>query len=59
MTAEQVKKRFEREGKTFAGWARENGFDPRTVIAVINGVNKGRYGKAHEVAVALGIKKTA
>ncbi|NTZ82378.1 DNA-binding protein [Burkholderia metallica] len=59
MTLEQVKKRFEREGKTFAGWARENGFEYRTVIAVVNGVNKGRHGKAHEVAVALGLKKGA
>ncbi|KAF7600162.1 MAG: DNA-binding protein [Candidatus Dactylopiibacterium carminicum] len=59
MTPEQVKKRFEREGKTFTGWARENGFDPRTVIAVVNGVNKERYGRAHEVAVALGIKEVA
>lgn len=59
MTPEQVKKRFEREGKTFAGWARDHGFDPRTVVAVVNGVNKGRRGKAHEVAVALGIKKGA
>ncbi|AJF00066.1 DNA-binding protein [Pandoraea apista] len=59
MTPEQVKKRFENEGKTFAGWAKENGFEYRTVIAVINGVNKGRHGKAHEVAVALGLKQVA
>ncbi len=58
MTLDQVKKRFEREGKTFTGWAREHGFNPRTVIAVVNGVNKGRRGQAHDVAVALGIKKS-
>ncbi|MEF9360931.1 hypothetical protein V4887_23600, partial [Ralstonia solanacearum species complex bacterium KE449] len=40
MTPEQVKARFEREGKTFAKWAKEKGFEYRTVIAVINGMNK-------------------
>ena len=59
MNLDQVKKRFVSEGKTYSGWARENGFAPSTVIAVINGVNKGRRGKAHDVAVALGIKKVA
>lgn len=59
MNIDQVKKRFEQEGKTFTGWARDNGFSPRTVIAVVNGVNKGRRGQAHEVAVALGLKKAA
>ena len=56
MTTDQVKANFAKNGKTFAGWARENGFQPSTVIAVINGVNKGRHGQAHEVAVALGLK---
>lgn len=59
MTPDQVKARFEREGKTFAEWAKEKGFEYRTVIAVVNGVNKGRYGEAHKVAVALGLKKAA
>lgn len=59
MNIDQVKKRFEAEGKTFTGWARENGFKPSTVIAVVNGTNKGRRGAAHDVAVALGIKKAA
>lgn len=59
MTLEQVKARFVREGKTFTGWAKENGFPPATVIAVVNGTNKGRRGNAHKVAVALGLKKGA
>lgn len=59
MNLDRVKKRFEREGRTFSGWARENGFKPGTVIAVVNGTNKGRRGQAHEVAVALGLKKAA
>ena len=53
MKREQVKERFIREGRTYASFARENNFNPRTVAAVINGLNKGRYGEAHRVAVAL------
>jgi len=56
MNLEQVKQRFEKEGKSYSEWARERGFEPKTVIAVLNGVNKGRRGKAHDVAVALGLK---
>ena len=59
MNLDQVKKRFESEGKTYTGWAREHGFTPGTVIAVVNGTNKGRRGQAHDVAVALGLKKAA
>jgi len=56
MTANQVKAKFAKEGKTFSQWSQENGFNYRTVIAVVNEVNKGRRGEAHRVAVALGIK---
>jgi gp16 family phage-associated protein len=56
MTLDQVKKKFEREGKTFKQFADETGLNYRTVIGVVNGVNKGRFGEAHRVAVALGLK---
>ena len=56
MTLEQVKKKFEREGKTLKQFADENSLNYRTVVAVTNGVNKGRRGEAHRVAVALGLK---
>lgn len=59
MTLEQVKKKFEAKGWTYTGWAREHDFKPHTVIAVMNGVNKGRRGQAHAVAVALGLKPSA
>ena len=58
MNLEQVKKRFARKGITFIGWAKENNLNYRTVIAVVNGVNKGRSGEAHRVAVALGLKNS-
>jgi gp16 family phage-associated protein len=57
MTADQVKAKFAREGRTFSDWARENNLSYSTVLAVLNGGNKGRRGEAHRVAVALGIKK--
>jgi gp16 family phage-associated protein len=56
MTRGEVKESFEKKGKTYVEWAKENGFKYATVIAVINGVNKGRSGEAHRVAVALGLK---
>ena len=59
MTPEALKQKFELEGKTFAGWARENGYTPNEVTRVVNGFAKGRRGKSHEIAVKLGLKKTA
>ncbi|MGP8438118.1 DNA-binding protein [Paraburkholderia fungorum] len=56
MTADQIKAKFRREGKTFSGWAREHGYTPIRVIRVLNGFDKGHYGQAHEIAVKLGLK---
>lgn len=60
MTPDQIKQKFRSEGKTFSGWAREHGYRPNKVIRVLNGLDKGNYGQAHEIAVRLGLKpKTA
>lgn len=56
MTPEQVKARFQREGKTFTAWATENGYRTNEVYRVLNGQAKCHYGKAHEIAVKLGLK---
>lgn len=56
MNLEQVKERFARKGIAWKDWAKENDFSYGAVIRVINGVNKGRRGEAHRVAVALGLK---
>lgn len=56
MTPEQVKARFRREGQTFTKFAKEHGFSPNAVYRVLNGFDKGHYGKAHEIAVKLGLK---
>ena len=57
ISVEKLKENFERNGKTLAQWARENGYTPRDVYLGIGGQRKGRYGKGHEIAVKLGLKE--
>ncbi len=54
--AAAFKEALRNEGKTLSAWAREHGFKENKVIRVVNGFDKGNYGKAHEIAVAMGIK---
>ena len=56
MTPDQVKAKFQREGKTFTQWAKENGYRKNHVYLVLNGSVKARYGVGHEIAVKLGLK---
>jgi gp16 family phage-associated protein len=57
MTPEQIKERLRQEGRTMKDWSRERGVsDYAAVRRLMNGFNKGAYGKAHEIAVSLGIK---
>lgn len=56
MTPAQVKAKFRREGKTFTQFANEHGYTRNAVYRVLNGFDKGNYGKAHEIAVKLGLK---
>lgn len=53
----EVKARFEAEGVSIAEWARVNGFALKTVYRVLSGEVKCKWGEAHHVAVALGLKK--
>ncbi len=55
-TPEQIKADFEAKGLTVSQFARDNGYTPREVSLVLNGQIKGRYGKGHAIAVALGLK---
>jgi len=59
MTSDQIKAKFRREGRTFSAFAREHNYRLNDVYRVLNGQYKGHYGKAHEIAVALGLKATA
>lgn len=56
LTAEQVKQRFKSRGKTITAWAEENGYTRNEVYRVLNGQAKANYGKAHDIAVKLGLK---
>ena len=56
LTAEKLKEKFEKEGRTFADWARENGYKPREVYLVTNGLTKANRGKGFEIAKKLGLK---
>lgn len=56
MSSEQVKRHFRQQGITFTDWARQNGYTRNEVYRVLNGQSKAHYGKAHEIAVKLGLK---
>lgn len=54
--AEKVKQRFRQRGETFTQWAKKNGYTRNEVYRVLNGQAKANYGKAHDIAVKLGLK---
>jgi gp16 family phage-associated protein len=53
---EQVRAEFYARGEPIADWARARGFRPSTVYQVLHCLVQARWGNAHQVAVALGIK---
>ncbi|MCU4378255.1 DNA-binding protein [Acinetobacter haemolyticus] len=55
-TPDQVKKEFVDNGIPVSTWAENNGFTPQEVYKVLNGQSKGNFGRAHKIAVALGLK---
>jgi gp16 family phage-associated protein len=59
LTPDQVKDQFQSRGLTFSKWASDNGYRINEVYRVINGQSKAKYGKAHEIAVKLGLKADA
>jgi len=59
MTPEKLKQQFQQRGETVADWAKNHGYQRWEVYRVINGQNKARFGKGHEIAVKLGLKSEA
>ena len=57
MKPSRIKAQFEAEGITIKEWAVSNGFNPRTVYAVLQGNLQCKHGISHKIAVALGMKK--
>ncbi len=56
LSPEQVKARFRAKGITVTQWAEDHGYPRNAVYRVLNGFDKCHYGRAHEIAVALGLK---
>lgn len=56
MTSDQVKARLRRQGKTITQWAAEHGYPRVAVYRVLNGIDKAHFGRAHEIAVKIGLK---
>lgn len=52
----KLKEKLAQEGKTFADWARQHGYEPRDVYMVTNGLTKAGRGKGSEIAKKLGLK---
>jgi gp16 family phage-associated protein len=57
MNAEAFKAWLRSQGITIDAWARDHGFPPRAVYRVLSGVDKANHGRAHEIAVAAGLKR--
>jgi gp16 family phage-associated protein len=56
LTPQQVREQFRAQGITLSTWAAERGFRRQDVYRVMGGQYKAHYGRAHEIAVALGLK---
>ncbi|WP_420598617.1 DNA-binding protein [Neptuniibacter sp.] len=56
MTPEQVKANLRAQGVTITQWAEEHGYPRAAVYRVLNGVEKAAFGRAHNIAVDLGLK---
>lgn len=53
---EEAKAWLDRHGVSASEWARNHGFPPAVVLALLSGRTRGRRGAAHHAAIALGLK---
>lgn len=56
LTPDQVRSRLRLRGETLTTWAARHGYNRQAVYRVMGGQDKAHYGRAHEIAVALGLK---
>ena len=56
-SVDQVKAEFNYKGITMSQWAREHNYPYYIVQHVLSGQSKFTHGKAHEIAVLLGLKE--
>ncbi len=57
MEAEKVKENFKKRGETIKAWCEVRQYDPTYVSRILNGAIKANRGKAHEIALELGLKE--
>jgi gp16 family phage-associated protein len=55
-SGQKAKQKLHSQGSSLREWAQKNGFPYRLVSDVVRGVNRGTYGKGHDVACKLGMK---
>lgn len=55
-TPQEARAWLNRHGVTIAEWARTHGFKPSVVAALLAGRARGRWGEAHDAAIALGLR---
>ena len=56
LTPEEVRKKFDLEGKPISEWAVAHGYRNFDVYRVLSGVSKAKRGIGHRIAVELGLK---
>jgi len=56
LSSDQVRQRLRQRGETITSWAKRHGYPRKAVYRVMSGADKAWYGRAHEIAVALGLK---
>jgi len=56
LTPDQVRQGLRQRGETLSAWAKARGYDREAVYRVLNGKDKAYYGRAHQIAVDLGLK---
>ncbi len=56
-TPEEARQHLRDMGITVVAFARQNNLDRHAVNDALRGVGKGNFGKSHEAAVALGLKR--
>lgn len=56
LTPADARNWLDRHGVTVSDWARNNGFEPAIVFALLSGRTRGRRGQAYQAAVALGLR---
>jgi len=56
LSPDQFRQVLFRSGKTLTQWAKEHGYTFRECSRVLNGQVKARFGRGHDIAVAMGLK---